>query len=176
MATGREMLTLKGHSDFVFAVACSPEGQRIVTGSSDKKAKVWDAATGLELFELKGHNASIVSVAVSPDGKRILTGSEDQTAKVWDAVSGRELLTLNGHSGLVLSVAFSPDGQWIVTGSYDGTAKVWEAARVEQVTAWQVPARRRGELPCVLIPLVAWQWIARAIFMWGTHTTMRSGK
>ena len=33
----------------------SPDGTRIVTGSYDKTAKVWDARTGTPLLELKGH-------------------------------------------------------------------------------------------------------------------------
>ncbi len=80
-------------------MAFSPDGQRIVTGSADQTAKVWDAASGKELLTLKGHGAQVRSVAFSPDGQRIVTGSRDQTAKVWDAASGKELLTLKGHSG-----------------------------------------------------------------------------
>ena len=127
-ASGKELLTLKGHSDGINSVAFSPDGQRIVTGSGDQTAKVWEAASGKELSHLKGHSARIRSVAFSPDGQRIVTGSDDQTAKVWEAASGKELLTLKGHSGPIRAVAFSPDGQRIVTGSEDQTAKVWEAA------------------------------------------------
>ena len=143
--SGRELLTLKGHgaqvdstaatvsnakgrSARVFTVAFSPDGQRIVTGSTDNTAKVWEAVSGKDLLTLKGHNDWIMSVAFSPDGQRIVTGSADNSAKLWDSANGRELLTLKGHSGIISSVAFSPDGQRIMTGSYDHTAKVWEAA------------------------------------------------
>jgi WD40 repeat protein len=37
------------------SVAFSPNGQRIVTGSYDGTAKLWDAASGKELLTLKGH-------------------------------------------------------------------------------------------------------------------------
>jgi len=123
-------MTLRGHLDKVTSVAYSPDGQRIVTGSTDGTAKVWEAATGKELLTLKGHRGGIFSVAYSPDGQRILTGSQDNTAKVWEAATGKELLTLNGHSDGVSSVAFSPDGQRIVTGAgyRDPTVRVWEAA------------------------------------------------
>ena len=110
------------------SVAFSPDGLRIVTGSYDGTARVWEAASGQPLPPLKGHSAEIRSVAFSPDGQRIVTGSSDETAKVWEAASGKELVTLNGHSGSIFSVAFSPDGQRIVTGNADATAKVWEAA------------------------------------------------
>jgi WD40 repeat protein len=64
-------------------VAYSPDGKRIVTGSVDDTAKVWDADTGRELGTLTGHTDRVNSVAYSPDGKRIVTGSWDKTAKVW---------------------------------------------------------------------------------------------
>jgi WD40 repeat protein len=108
-------------------VAFSPDGTRIVTGSGDQTAKVWDARAGTPQLELKGHTSGVLSVAFSPDGRRIVTGSEDQTAKVWDARTGTRQLELKGHTGQVLSVAFSPDGTRIVTSSWDQTAKVWDA-------------------------------------------------
>jgi len=127
--------TLRGHLEVVGSVAFSPDGRRIVTGSDDQTAKVWEAASGRELLTLKGHRAPVHAVVFSPDGRRIVTGSEDQTAKVWEAASGRELLTLRGHSYGILSVAFSPDGRRIVTGSDDRTAKIWEAASGREVLA-----------------------------------------
>jgi WD40 repeat protein len=72
-------------------VAFSPDGTRIVTGSGDRTAKVWDARTGTPQLELKGHTSHVWSVAFSPDGTRIVTGSSDGTAKVWDARTGEEL-------------------------------------------------------------------------------------
>ena len=149
-ASGKELLTLKGHNRWISSVAFSPDGQRIVTGSEDQTAKVWDAASGKELLTLKGHSVGILSVAFSPDGQRIVTGSDDQTAKVWEAASGKELLTLKGHSDWIWSVAFSPDGQRIVTGSEDKTAKVWEAASGKGTAHAQ--GAQRSDLVCGLFP------------------------
>ena len=88
----------------------SPDGSRIVTGSCDRTAKVWDAKSGAEVLTLKGHTDWVNSASFSPDGSRIVTGSQDKTAKVWDAKSGAEVLTLKGHTSLVRSASFSPDG------------------------------------------------------------------
>jgi WD40 repeat protein len=82
---GVETLTLKGHTERVLSVAFSPDGKRIVSGSLDKRVKVWDADKGVETLTLKGHTDGVMSVAFSPDGKRLVSGSWDHTVKVWDA-------------------------------------------------------------------------------------------
>ena len=126
----------------------TPDGKRIVTGSSDGTARVWDAASGLDLLCLKGHTGVVSSVAVTPDGRRIVTGSFDGTAKVWDTVDDRNLLTLKGHPGPIWCVAITPDGQRLITGGDDGTIRIWEAASPEQVAFWanqdQENARRQA--------------------------------
>ena len=40
-----ELLTFRGHKDWVFSAAFSPNGRRIVTDSGDGTVKVWEAAT-----------------------------------------------------------------------------------------------------------------------------------
>jgi WD40 repeat protein len=45
-ATGQVIAKLEGHSDSVVSAAFSPDGQRGVTASKDKTARVWNAATG----------------------------------------------------------------------------------------------------------------------------------
>jgi WD40 repeat protein len=71
----------------VRSVTFSPDGNRIVTGSDDRAAKVWDAGTGQELLALKGHTHAVWSVASSPDGQRIVTGIAGAyaIARVWYA-------------------------------------------------------------------------------------------
>jgi WD40 repeat protein len=70
-----EPLVIHGISRLV-AIAFSPDGTRIVSGSDDKTIRVWDAVTGQQVGEaLRGHQSSVRSVAFSPDGTRIVSGS-----------------------------------------------------------------------------------------------------
>jgi WD40 repeat protein len=103
----------------------SPDGQRIVTASGDKTARIWEAQTGKLLLTLQGHTDVVYSAQFSPDGQRVVTASGDKTARVWEAQTGKLLFTLQGHTDVVYGAQFSLDGQRIVTASYDKTARIW---------------------------------------------------
>ena len=64
-ASGKELLVLRGHGDWVYAAGFSPDGARIVSGSDDETVRVWDAASGEELLVLRGHEGSVI-------GRRVL--------------------------------------------------------------------------------------------------------
>src|SRR5207302_1355704 len=68
-AEPRAPVTLKGHTSFVFAVAFSPDGKTLASGSDDKTIILWNVATGMEQATLKGHTDKVRSVSFSPDGK-----------------------------------------------------------------------------------------------------------
>ncbi|CCA76887.1 hypothetical protein PIIN_10873, partial [Serendipita indica DSM 11827] len=77
---------LRGHSSSVTAVAFSPDGSRIVSGSRDQTIRLWDAKTGEPVGEpYRGHSGSVNAVAISQDGSQLVSGSEDNTVHLWDA-------------------------------------------------------------------------------------------
>jgi hypothetical protein len=118
-------LVVLTHLEEVSSAAFSPDGQRIVTASFDKTARVWKADGTGEPLVLRGHEGMVSSAAFSPDGERIVTASLDKTARVWKADGTGEPRVLRGHESWVSSAAFGPDGQRIVTASFDATARVW---------------------------------------------------
>ena len=122
---------LSGYGHLVFAVAWSPDGSRIVTGSAGDGVRVWDAVTGESLLSLEGDDW-VRSVAWSPDGRRIVTGSAVDGVWVWDAVTGEELLSLE-HGHWVGSVAWSPDGSRIAAGFDGDGVRVWDAVTGEEL-------------------------------------------
>ena len=127
-----DLRTFTGHTNRVSAVAFSPDGRRLASGSDDASVKIWDAEAGQEILTLKGHAASVISIAFSPDGRRLASASADASVKLWDVETGVLLRTFNGHASGVFCVVFSPDGHQLVSASADTTLKLWD---VENDTA-----------------------------------------
>jgi WD40 repeat protein/tRNA A-37 threonylcarbamoyl transferase component Bud32 len=117
--------TLTGHTDAVFSLAISKDGQTLVTGSGDKTIKIWNLSTGELKNSVIGHTDAVFSLVITPDGETLVTGSGDKTIKIWDLSTGRLKNTLTGHTDLVISCAMTPDGKTLVTGSGDKTIKIW---------------------------------------------------
>ncbi|KAI9015889.1 WD40-repeat-containing domain protein [Phycomyces nitens] len=77
-------MTFSGHKDFVLSVACTPDGNWVVSGSKDRGVQFWDPRTGQTQFMLQGHKNSVISVAISPAGRPMFaTGSGDNLARIW---------------------------------------------------------------------------------------------
>ncbi|RKU28100.1 hypothetical protein C6499_10515 [Candidatus Poribacteria bacterium] len=126
--TGAELALIGGHTGYAAAIAFSPDGDTLASGSADDTVRLWDVETGTLINTLTGHTGWVKSVAYSPDGNTLITGgSNDRTVRLWDTNTGTLQNTLTGHTGAVISVAFSPDGNTIVSGSNDRTARLWDA-------------------------------------------------
>ena len=82
-----EKCTLRGHSDFVWTCAFSPDGSTVLSGSRDNTLKLWDARSGKEKCTLRGHSDMVLACAFSPDGSTVLSGCFDGSLKLWENVS-----------------------------------------------------------------------------------------
>ncbi|MGH3808626.1 MAG: NACHT domain-containing protein, partial [Pseudonocardiaceae bacterium] len=77
------MSAFTGHTNRVTGGAWSPDGTHLLTTSSDRTARIWDAATGRPHLTLTGHTSAVTGGAWSPDGTHLLTTSDDGTARIW---------------------------------------------------------------------------------------------
>ncbi|MCR4415247.1 MAG: hypothetical protein NUV77_22725, partial [Thermoguttaceae bacterium] len=87
-ATGQQEQVFRGHGGAVSAVAFSPDGREVLTGSMDGTAILWDAQTGHKIRTFVGHRSGIFSAVFHPSGEYILTGSIDTTAILWNKATG----------------------------------------------------------------------------------------
>jgi len=123
-AKARLRRTLTGHSDVVEAIAISPDGRTLVSGSHDKTIKLWSLSTGEVLHTLIDHTNRITCLAISPNGQTLASGSYDKTIRLWALDTGELLHTLTGRPDRVRYLAFSPNGQTLIS-SGDWEIKIW---------------------------------------------------
>ncbi len=124
------------------AVELVPDGERVVSASSDRTLRVWNLTTGREVRVLRGHERSLTALQLISNGKRAVSGSLDQTVRVWNLETGalEEKISVGG---MVQAVAVTPSGEQIIAGLDDGSITILERSTqtVRRLTGHQKSIR-----------------------------------
>ncbi|MBW4562919.1 MAG: pentapeptide repeat-containing protein [Mojavia pulchra JT2-VF2] len=134
---GKQILTLKGHTAWVWSISFSPDGNIIASGSDDQTVKLWNVNTGEDLRTLQGHSGTVRSVAFCSDGQILASASEDRTVRLWNVDTGHCLNTLQVNNKRMLSVAFSPNNPTLAIGSEDQTVTLWNISTAKCINTLQ---------------------------------------
>ncbi|MHC9542366.1 MAG: caspase family protein [Vulcanimicrobiota bacterium] len=124
MPSGKVKDTLAGHrlkeGNLVYytpvtALAFSPDGRTLATGSKDNTIVTWNVKTGRKKSSLSGQSEQINGLAFSIDGKTLISGGEDNTIRFWNIESAKEESSINTEHD-VMAVAASPQGNFAAVG------------------------------------------------------------
>jgi WD40 repeat protein len=135
----RQSRPFNSYMYIVNALAFSPDGRHIVSGSEGKTMELWEVASRRRIARFEGHTGNVQAVAFSPDGRHIVSGSADKTVRLWEvaAASGREIARFEGHTDVVAAVAFCSDAQHIVSGAWDKTVRLWEVVSGREIAKFE---------------------------------------
>lgn len=141
-ASKRELVTQwQAHAESTCnTLAIDATGERLLTCSWDKTAKVWRIADQKLLHTLDAGDG-VYDCDLSADGK-LAALCVGHNIQLWDAESGKKLFDCEGHTAVVPEVAISPDGNYAASASADKTVRIWNTknGKCEQV----LPVDRAG--------------------------------
>ncbi|WP_439357255.1 c-type cytochrome [Bradyrhizobium sp. DASA03007] len=113
-----------GHGGPVRALAISPDGSGLLSGSFDTAAIRWSLKADTAEQVLRYHADAVNAVAFLSGG-RLVTAGADARIAVWTAGRQRPDRVFEGHGGPIVALAVSPDGALLASGSWDRTVRLW---------------------------------------------------
>ena len=147
--TGSLTHTFKGHTRLVWCLAWNPDGRRLLTGSWDGTARVWDAERQPKMSrniqsELDNKRLFQGRGVLGPDRTRAAERPTppDFVVRIRDVATGREIASLRGHTRGLFDVAWHPAGVRIATSSGDRTVRIWNTKDGELIATLPVEAER----------------------------------
>ncbi len=138
-AAGPAKADMAGHGGMVRALEVSADGRRVLSGSFDFTARLWDFAEQIEIGVLDAHGGPVTNVAFI-GGRRALTASDDKTAIVWDLETFRPVMRLEGHQHKVMGLAVTKDLKRAATGSWDKTVRLWDLSQGTTIRIFRHPS------------------------------------
>ena len=136
--------SLTGHTEHIWSVAFSPDGKRLVSGSSDKTTRLWDVETGEEIATLPLDTPrTTMALAFSRCGTMIAGGMFGEL-RLWCAETLTTLFVIpQPQTEDPYALAFSPCGKYLASGTWwqKGMEKMairlWDVATGENThTFW----------------------------------------
>jgi ribosome assembly protein 4 len=125
--------SITGHTESILAVAFSPDGKHLASGSGDTTVRLWDLSTQTPQHCLKAHSAWVLAVAWSPDAAMLASADHAGAIWIWDPTTGKPLGQCRGHRKFISCISWEPahielPSRRFVTGSKDNTLRIWDAA------------------------------------------------
>lgn len=130
------------HPGPIQSVAISSDGKQVLTGSGDRRARLWDLESG-QLLAVLPHKNPLTAVAFDRSGKKLLTASFDDAIRVWSLPEKNHAQDRYALSVPIRSMIVNPSGDYVVTGTDDGKVRIWKIVE-SKLEATGQPFLHRG--------------------------------
>jgi cytochrome c len=124
LLSGAAMAQMRGHGGPVRAVAISPDGRSVLSGSFDTSVIRWSVATGFAEQVLRFHSSAVNAVVFLSD-TRMATAGADARIAIWTAGRPQPDTILSGHNAPIAALAISPDRTRLASASWDSSVRLW---------------------------------------------------
>jgi len=123
-----QLQVLNKNKDGVTCLNFSPDGESILFGSGDRKAKIWTYKENKLLWETELPR-EIYSVKYIPNGKFFFVNGGNQILIYTSA--GKYINTLKGHATAIWSMDTDPEGKFLISGCFARTFRLWDIPEVK---------------------------------------------
>ena len=113
------------HTDWVQAMAYSPDGVLLATADRSGGVFLWEALSGRDYMTIEAHPAAVTAVAWRADANMLATACEDGQIRLYELENGKLMKNWGAHGGGVAAIEFTRDGR-IVSIGRDKVAKLWK--------------------------------------------------
>jgi hypothetical protein len=130
LADGAKTPMPGGHETWVHGLACTPNGEFLISGGCEGKLTWWSIAADAPtpIRTIPAHKGWIRQLAVSPDGKLLASAGNDGMVRLWNAIDGTLVKELAGHTRDVYSLVWHPSGQFVISGGLLPEIRQWDVA------------------------------------------------
>ncbi|KAF0935621.1 hypothetical protein E2562_035076 [Oryza meyeriana var. granulata] len=120
--SGKTLHSVKGHFDFSFASAWSPDGRTFATGNQDKTCRIWDVRNlSKSLHVLRGNLGAIRSIRFTSDGQFMSMAEPADFVHIFDVGSDYNRRQELDFFGEISGMSFCPDTDMLFVGVWDRT-------------------------------------------------------
>ncbi|GAB2275276.1 Eukaryotic translation initiation factor 3 subunit I [Dionaea muscipula] len=133
---GERLGTYRGHNGAVWSCDVSRDSLRLITGSADQTAKIWNVQSGVELYTFN-FDAPARSVDFSI-GDKLVVITTDPFMAVTPAIHvkhiardpgeqvGESVLVIKGPQGRINRAIWGPLNRTIISAGEDATVRIWD--------------------------------------------------
>ena len=114
LETHETVAVLRGHGAPIGRLHFSPDGERLLSLSTDGSGRVWRLRDPGFVEVLPGLPPDVYVANMGPGGDKLALAGQSTEARIVD-LGGAPATELRGHEGSIEGILYSSDGRWILT-------------------------------------------------------------